>query len=64
MWIPIFAASLIVYAIGMFVFLMGEYLLPAWSPVTLPLGGAVAGISGLAVAVSGIIVIVNTLKRT
>ena len=59
MWNLIFAGSLIAYVIGLFVFLLGEHLVPGWSPVTLPLGAAVAGLSGLAVAVSGIAVILS-----
>ena len=62
MWNVIFAASLIAYVIGFFVFLLGEYLMPGWSQITLPVGAVIAGISGLAVAVSGIAVILSVLR--
>ena len=52
MWDKAFTASLVAYAISSVVFLIGHYLLPTGSPVTL-VGAALLGITGLSIGVSG-----------
>ena len=60
MWDKIFMMSIIAYLIGMLALLTGEYLLPALGPVTLPVGGSLVGLGGIAAVVSGIILILAT----
>lgn len=58
MWYRAFIASNIVFFLGIFVFLMGEHLLPDLGHFTLPAGALLSGMSGLVGAVSGIALIV------
>ena len=62
MWDRVFLASVVAYLIGMMALLTGEYLLPALSPVTLPVGGSLVGLGAVAAVVSGIILILATPK--
>ncbi len=55
----IFLLSLVVFFIGMLAVLAGEFVRPDWSPVTTVVGGSVAGLGGLAGAVSGIVLILT-----
>ena len=60
MWDRIFMLSVIVYFVGMLTLLTGEYLIPGWSPVAVPVGGVFAGAGGLGSVVSGIVLILAT----
>ena len=64
MWDKIFLASTVIFFFGIVVFLLGEHLFPAWSSVTLPIGGMVMCIAGLGTAVSGIALILAPNVRT
>ena len=57
MWHRIYLASNIVFLWGILVFFLGEHLVPGWGPVTLPVGGIVAGLAGIAAGVSGSVLI-------
>ena len=57
MWHRIYLASNIVFLCGILVFFLGEHLVPGWGPVTLPVGGIVAGLAGIAAGVSGSVLI-------
>ena len=60
MWDKIFKTSQVVFLAGMLSFLLGEFLAPGWSPVTIPVGAALAGSGGIAAVVSGIALILAT----
>ena len=60
MWERIFLLSLVVYFIGILILLAGGFVLTDWEPVTTPVGGSIAGISGLAGIVSGLVLVFNT----
>ena len=60
MWYRIFLLSMVVFFIGMMPVLAGEFVFPQWSPVTSVVGGSIAGLGGLAGAVSGIAVVLTT----
>ena len=57
MWDQIFHISLVVVAVGVIVALVAEYVIPSGSHAILVSGGVIAGIGGLASAVSGILTI-------
>ena len=59
-WDKIFTASLIVFLIGVIVFLLGEHVIPDWWRTTLLVGAALMSLSGIAAGVSGIVLILNT----
>lgn len=60
MWERIFLLSVVVYFIGILALLAGEYVVPGWRPVTSIVGGSIAGVSGLACVVSGVVLILTT----
>lgn len=60
MWDRIFLLSVVVFFVGMLAVLAGEIVMTGWSPVTLPVGGLIAGLAGLAGVVSGIVLILTT----
>jgi hypothetical protein len=60
MWDKIFILSMVVFFVGMVVVLTGEFVMPNWEPFTTVLGGSVAGLSGIAGAVSGIVLVLTT----
>ena len=53
----LFVGAMVSFVVGMLIFALGEYLIPDWSDFTLLVGAAIAGVSGLVIAVSGIAVI-------
>ena len=57
MWNRIFIASNPVFFLGIFIFFLGEHLLPGLASVTLPAGALLSGSAGLVAAVSGIVLI-------
>ena len=63
MWYRVFITANIVFFFGIFVFLMGEHLLPDLGQFTLPVGALVSGMSGLVGAVSGIALILTPDER-
>ena len=60
MWDRIFLLSMVVFFVGMLAVLAGEFVVPGWSPVTSVVGGSIAGLGGLASAVSAIVLILTT----
>ena len=63
-WDKIFTVSSLVFLAGVFVFLLGEHLLPDWSRVTVPVGALVMGLSGIGAGVAGIATLLRTTART
>ena len=59
MWHTMFVGSLVAFVVGMLIFALGEYVISSWSNITLPVGAAIAGLSGLVTGVSGIAVIIS-----
>lgn len=59
MWNRIYIVSNLAFFGGLFVFLLGEHLMPGWASVTLPAGALLAGFAGVASAVSGLILILK-----
>ena len=57
MWYRAFIASNIVFFFGIFLFLMGEHLLPELAAFTFPTGALLSGTAGLVGAISGIALI-------
>ena len=57
MWDQVFHISLVVVAFGVIVALIAEYVIPGGSQAILVSGGVIAGLGGLASAVSGILTI-------
>lgn len=57
MWYRVFIASNIVFLFGIFAVFLGDYLVPALAPFTLPAGALLAGVSGIVFAISGIALI-------
>ena len=60
MWDRIFILSMVVFFVGMVVVLTGEFIMPSWESVTIVVGGSVAGLAGIAGAVSGIVLVLTT----
>ena len=60
MWDRAFILSMVVFFLGMVVVLTGQFVMPNWEPVTTVVGGSVAGLAGIAGAVSGIVLVLTT----
>ena len=60
MWDRIFILSMVVFFIGMVAILAGEFVVPSVQPVTSVVGGSIAGLAGIAGAVSGILLVLTT----
>ena len=60
MWDRIFILSMVVFFIGMVAVLAGEFVVPSAQPVTSVVGGSIAGLAGIAGAVSGIVLVLTT----
>ena len=60
MWDRIFILSMVVFFIGMVAILAGEFVVPSVQPVTSVVGGSIAGLAGIAGAVSGIVLVLTT----
>ncbi len=63
-WDKIFTAALMIFASGMLSFVVGEYLMPGWAPVTIWVGSTLAGIGGLVTGVAGIFLLLTPGART
>ena len=63
-WDKIFAASSVVFLLGVVVFLLGEHFVPGMVRVTLPAGALVMGISGIIAGVAGIVIVLTPPVRT
>ena len=63
-WDKIFTVSSVVFLAGVCVFLLGEYLVPGWSQVTVPVGALVMGLSGIGAGVAGIVMLLAPRVRT
>ena len=63
-WDRIFLLAIVVYFVGMLAVMAGEFVMPGWKPVTSVVGGSIAGIGGLACAVSAIVLIFGIKIRT
>lgn len=55
----LFTAASVLFLTGTIVFLTGLFLIPGWSPVTLPAGVLTMSASGMAMAISGSLLILN-----
>ena len=64
MWDRIYILSTVVFFVRMLVVLTGEFVKPDWERVTGIVGGSVAGLSGIAAAVAGIVLVLTTDFRT
>lgn len=60
MWDRIFILSMVVFFIGMVAVLTGEFVVSSVQPVTSVVGGSIAGLAGIAGAVSGIVLVLTT----
>ena len=60
----LFVGAMVVFVAGMLIFALGEYVVSDWSDFTLPVGAAIAGISGLVIVVTGIAVILSGFGET
>lgn len=60
----IFTLSSVLFLIGITLFLLGRFLMPNWSQVTLPAGMLTMGISGCAMGVSGVFLILDAKAGT
>ena len=60
MWDRIFILSMVVFFIGMVAVLAGEFVVPSAQPVTSVVGGSIAGLAGIAGALSGIVLVLTT----
>ena len=67
MWDKIFKVTMVIFAAGMLLLMLGGYLLSDWSPDIVPLGiglavsgGVGAVVGGIGVVVSGIAVVIDT----
>ncbi len=63
MWNRIFLAAMIVFLFGTIAFLLGEHIRPGWKSVTFPVGAMLMGISGIAAAISGSVMILAADAR-
>ena len=59
----IFAASSILFLIGTLVFLIGLFMLPDWSAVTLPAGMLTMSVSGIVLGIAGAVLILHARNR-
>jgi hypothetical protein len=64
MWDRIYILSMVVFFVGMVVVLTGEFVMTDWERITAVVGGSVAGLAGIAGAVSGIVLVLTTDFRT
>jgi hypothetical protein len=55
---------MVVFFVGMVVVLTGEFVMTDWERITAVVGGSVAGLAGIAGAVSGIVLVLTTDFRT
>ncbi len=62
MWDKIFTTALIAYSISLVVFLLGHYVLQT-NPVIIT-GIALMGVTSLAMAISGLVLVFNIKPRT
>ena len=57
MWYRVFIISHIILLLGLFVVILGDYLLPELAPYAMPVGALVSGVSVIVFAVAGVALI-------
>lgn len=62
MWDRIFTAALAAYSLSFVVFLLGQYVFQLY-PITMT-GIALMGLAGIAIGVSGLVLVLNTKVRS
>lgn len=63
-WDKILTLSLLVFLAGVFVFLLGEHLVPDWSRGTILVGAWLMSVGGFTAGISGLSVLLGTNART
>ena len=63
-WDKILTLSLLVFLAGVFVFLLGEHLIPGWSTGTILVGASLMSVGGFVAGISGLTVILRSNVRT